>query len=471
MKKGLFPKMVATFTAIIAVSFIVTAAFLSYWFEGYYFNERKKQLTNESHFISESAIKYLEGNITHERIEEMISNIGSYLSTNIWLTDNYGIVYSVSNDEHKKIIGKQVLTDELSDLRSGKSVEKRGIASDVFPMQVHTFVVPIFHNDVFKGAIVMHTSLNEIKEPLERVYEIIWLAAILAIMGSGFIIYYFCQKIIIKPLGKINYVADKISKGEVERRVHLSSKDEIGILAESFNTMAESLEKIEENRREFISNVSHEIRTPLTSIKGFIGAILDGVIPREKESYYLSLAQDETQRLARLVNDLLDLSAIEAGELKLNIGDVNISEIIRITIIKLENKIKEKDLNVEVYLDDDDLHVIGDRDRLTQVVTNLVDNAIKYSNQSGLMQVKTKVKNNKVHVSIYNSGPRISEEDIKNIWSRFYKADKARSSKVSTGLGLSIVRSILTQLGEDIWVRNKPDGGVEFTFTLKLNKQ
>lgn len=463
--------MVATFTAIIAVSFIVTAAFLSYWFEGYYFNERKKQLTNESQFIGESAIKYLEGNITHERIEEMISNIASYLSTNIWLTDNYGIVYSVSNDEHKKIIGKQVLTDELSDLRSGKNIEKRGISSDVFPMQVHTFVVPIFHNGVFKGSIIMHTSLNEIKEPLERVYEIIWLAAILAIMGSGFIIYYFCQKIIIKPLGKINYVADKISKGEVERRVHLNSKDEIGILAESFNTMAESLEKIEENRREFISNVSHEIRTPLTSIKGFIGAILDGVIPREKENYYLSLAQDETQRLARLVNDLLDLSAIEAGELKLNIGDVNISEIIRITIIKLENKIKVKDLNVEVYLDDEDLHVIGDRDRLTQVVTNLVDNAIKYSNQSGLMQVKTKVKNNKVYVSIYNSGPRISEEDIKNIWSRFYKADKARSSKVSTGLGLSIVRSILTQLGEDIWVRNKPEGGVEFTFTLKINKQ
>lgn len=463
--------MVATFTAIIAVSFIITAAFLSYWFESYYFNERKKQLTNEAQFISTAAVKYLEGNTNHERIEEVISNIGSYLSTDIWLTDNYGIVYSVSNDEYKKVIGKQVLTDELSDLRSGENIEKRGISSKTSSIPVHTFVVPIFHNDMFKGAVLMHTSLDEIKEPLKRVYEIIWLAAILAIMGSGVIIYYFCQKIIIKPLAKINYVADKISKGEVERRVHLKSKDEIGILAESFNTMAESLEKIEENRRQFISNVSHEIRTPLTSIKGFIGAILDGVIPREKENYYLSLAQDETQRLARLVNDLLDLSAIEAGELKLNIGDVNISEIIRITIINLENKIKEKDLNVEVYLDDKDLHVIGDKDRLTQVLTNLVDNAIKYSNQSGLIQLKTKVRNNKVYVSIYNSGARICEEDIKNIWSRFYKADKSRSSKISTGLGLSIVRSILTQLGEDIWVNNKPEGGVEFTFTLKLTKQ
>jgi len=230
--------------------------------------------------------------------------------------------------------------------------------------------------------------------------------------------------------------------------------------------MAESLEKIEENRRQFISNVSHEIRSPLTSIKGFISGILDGVIPKEKEQYYLSLAYDETQRLTRLVNDLLDLSAIEAGQLKLRIEEVNINEIIRLTVIKFEQKIKEKKLKADVCLQDDDLYVVGDKDRLIQVVTNLIDNAIKYSDEGENIEVKTKVKGSKVYVSVYNSGANISEEDMKHIWSRFYKADKARSSKVSTGLGLSIVRSILTQLGEDIWVENKQQG-VMFTFTLK----
>ena len=466
MKKGLFSKTLATFTAIITVSFVITAAVLSYWFEGYYFDQRKDQLLNESEFIRAAAVKYLDGDISNERVAEILSGIGNYLSTNIWIADKYGIVYAVSNNKYKDLIGKQVLTDDLEELRKGKDIEKRGVYGDIFTAPVHTFVVPIFSNDMFKGAIIMHTSLDEIREPLKKVYDIIWISAALAIISSFFVVYYFSQKIMIKPLGKINCVADKISKGEVDKRVYIQSNDEIGELAKSFNLMAESLEKIEENRRQFISNVSHEIRSPLTSIKGFISGILDGVIPKEKEQYYLSLAYDETQRLTRLVNDLLDLSAIEAGQLKLRIEEVNINEIIRLTVIKFEQKIKEKKLKADVCLQDDDLYVVGDKDRLIQVVTNLIDNAIKYSDEGENIEVKTKVKGSKVYVSVYNSGANISEEDMKHIWSRFYKADKARSSKVSTGLGLSIVRSILTQLGEDIWVENKQQG-VMFTFTLK----
>lgn len=466
MRKGLFSKLVATFTAIISISFIVTAAVLSYWFESYYFDQRKKQLINESQFISVAAVKYLDGNMSNERVAEMLSNIGNYLSTDIWIADNYGIIYAVSNNKYKNLIGKQILTNELEELRFGKSIERKDIYASIFAVPVHTFVVPIFYKDMFKGAIIMHTSIDEIREPLKKVYNIIWLSAILAIIGSFFIIYYFSQKIIIKPLGKINYVADKISKGEVDKRVYLQSGDEIGELARSFNLMAESLEKIEDNRRQFISNVSHEIRSPLTSIKGFIGGILDGIIPQDKEKYYLALAYDETQRLTRLVNDLLDLSAIEAGQLKLRIEEVNINEIIRLTVIKFEQKVKEKKLNVDVCLQEDDLYVVGDKDRLTQVVTNLIDNAIKYTKEGGSVEIKTKLKANKVLVSVFNSGTQLSDEDKKYIWSRFYKADKARSSKISTGLGLSIVRSILTQLGEDVWVENKQNG-VMFTFTLK----
>ncbi|WP_125154116.1 sensor histidine kinase [Clostridium rectalis] len=466
MKKGLFSKMVATFTAIIAISFVVTATFLSYWFESYYFEQRKSQLISEGQYIGVGAVKYLEGNLSSERIGELLYSIGNYLSSNIWLTDNYGIVYSVSNSKYSNLIGKQVLTDELEELRFGNDIEKRGSYSNIFTAPVHTFIIPVFHNDTFKGAVIMHTSLDEIRGPLNKVYQIIWLSAILAIIGSCFIIYYFSQRIIIKPLGKINYVADKISKGEVDKRVHIRAEDEIGELANSFNLMAESLEKIEVNRRQFISNVSHEIRSPLTSIKGFIGGIIDGVIPEEKVNYYLTLAYDEIQRLTRLVNDLLDLSSIEAGQLKLNIEEVNVNEIIRLAVIRFETKIKNNKINVEVTLQDDDLYVVADKDRLTQVVTNLIDNALKYGEDGGKIEINTKVKGNKVYVSVFNTGKKIKEEDLKNIWSRFYKADKARSSKISTGLGLSIVRSILTQLGEDIWAENRDDG-VEFTFTLK----
>lgn len=469
MKKGLFSKLVATFTAIIVVSFVMTSAFLSYWFESYYFNQRKYDLLRESELIKVRALQYLNGNITSDDINNTITYIGNYLSADIWLVDNYGYVYSVSKNQHKKLIAtsKQIVTSDLAELRQNKTIDKRGTYSDVFIAPVHTFEIPIFENDTFRGAIMMHTSLSELKEPLRRVYEIIWSSAAMAIIISCIVIYYFSQRIIIRPLGKINNVAEKISKGDVEKRVYIDSKDEIGVLAKSFNSMANSLEAVDKNRRQFISNVSHEIRSPITSIKGFIGGILDGVIPKDKQRYYLSLTYSEIQRLTRLVNGLLDLSSIEAGQFKLKTEKLDINETIRLCIIKFESKIKNKKLKVDVYMEDDKLFVLSDKDRTIQIITNIVDNAIKYVNEGGNIKVYTKSKSNKAIISIFNDGPSISEEDLKHIWDRFYKGDKSRTVKVSTGLGLSIVRSILTQLGEDIWVKNKESGGVEFTFTLK----
>ncbi|KZL93111.1 sensor histidine kinase [Clostridium magnum] len=467
MRKGLFSKLVFTFTVIIAISFVMTAAFLSYWFESYYFDQRKSQLETEAQLIGPTAIQYLQGNVSIDRINEILTYVGNYSSADIWLTDSYGYVYAVSDSGHKNLIGTQILTKELEELRIGHTVEKKGVFGNMFKIPVHTFEIPIYSRGIFNGAIMMHTSIDELRGALKKVYEIIWISAVFAIIVSCIVIYYISQRIIIRPLAKINYVADKISKGEVEKRVSIKSKDEIGTLAKSFNSMADSLEEVEKNRREFISNVSHEIRSPITSIKGFIGGILDGVIPKEKENYYLSVAYEEIQRLTRLVNDLLDLSAIEAGQFKLRIEEIDINEIIRICVIKFETKIKEKKLKVDVLMHEDRLYVAADRDRLTQVVTNLIDNAIKYGAEEGNVRICTRSKGDKALISVFNDGPCIPKEDLKHIWNRFYKADKSRTSKMSTGLGLSIVRSILTQLGEDIWIENKENQGVTFTFTLK----
>ncbi|AYD41288.1 sensor histidine kinase [Clostridium fermenticellae] len=468
MRKGLFSKLLATFTVIISITFVMTASYLSYWFEEYYFDQRKGQLSTESQFISEAAIQYLQGNILTDKMNETLKNISDYLSADIWLADSYGYIYAVSNNSYKNIIGTQILTDELEKLRSGQTIEQKGVHGNIFKTPVHTYEIPIFTDEgSFKGAILMNTSINELREPLNKVYHIIWLSVIFAIMISCIIIYYFSQRIIIKPLEQINHVADKISKGDVDKRVDINSNDEIGELAKSFNSMADSLEAVEKNRREFISNVSHEIRSPITSIKGFIGGILDGVISNDKQNYYLSITYEEIQRLTRLVNDLLDLSAIESGQFRLRIEEVDINEIIRLCVIKFETKIKEKKLNVDVFMEDDRLLVAADRDRINQVVTNLVDNAIKYIGNGSNIKIISKAKGEKAFISVYDDGPNIAKEDLNHIWDRFYKVDKSRTSKISTGLGLPIVRCILTQLGEDIWVDNKEPQGVMFTFTLR----
>ncbi|MCD3295781.1 sensor histidine kinase [Clostridium botulinum] len=467
-KKGLFSKMVATYSLIIAMSFIILASFLSFWFEGYFLNQRKEQLLGEAQILSNAAVQYLQGNSSLDKTNDILEYVSNYAGMDILLFDRYGYVYAASNPKHKKFIGNQILTEELKSLRKGNFIEKRDLDSRFNKRYIYD--VPVFYKGVFQGVLGFSTSMELIHAPLRKVYQIIWISAMFAIVFSSIIIYCFSQRIIIKPLEQINSAADKISKGEVHKRVQVQSGDEIGALANSFNSMAKSLEEVEENRRVLISNVSHELRSPITSIKGFIGGILDGVIPKEKENYYLSVAYEEIQRLTRLINDLLDLSSIEAGKFVLNVKEEDINEIIRLSIIKFETVIKSKKINVEVWLDDERLSVLVDRDKIIQVITNLIDNAIKYGKEEGNIEIRTKVKGQKVFVSVYNDGPNISKEDGKYIWDRFYKGDKSRTLKVSTGLGLSIVRRIVTQHGGDIWFENKENKGVIFTFTLKKAK-
>lgn len=456
--------MVATYTAIIALSFFIIATVLSLWFQNYYFEQRKSQLETNSELIKPYVIE-------NKDDKEIILSIVSTISkADIWIADQNGYINLVSNKKHEKLKANEVFKEALDALRLGQSVEYKGTYKNILSTPSHIYLMPVESNGIFRGAIIMVTPLSELKEPLKNVDRIIWFSALFAIIISSIIIYHFSEKIILAPLAKINAVAKKIAKGEVEKRVEIISNDEIGELAESFNLMADNIEKVENHRREFISNVSHEIRSPITSIKGFIGGILDGVIPKEKENYYLSIAYEEIQRLTRLVNDLLDLSAIEAGQFRLRIEELNINELIRLTVIKFETKVRDKGLNVDVCFSEDNSYIAGDRDRLIQVLTNLIDNAIKYVNEGGNIKICTKTKADRVLVTVFNDGPLIPKEDLAHIWDRFYKADKSRTAKLSTGLGLPIARNILTQLGEDIWVESREREGVTFTFTLKRVK-
>ena len=471
-KNSLVSKLLITFTAIIAFTFIIIATVLSIWFEDYYFEQTQSLLTNQSKLIDNAMLSYFESSADSVlmNLEEVLTFVSQSANADIIVTDNSGYIFSVSDANYSNLrySALNIDSEDLAKIADGKAIEKRAAYDEVFNRKSYVYMRPVFHGQWFSGVKFMSIPSEDIKAPLKKVYIIIWISAIMALIGSSIVIYYFAQRILIAPLSKINVAARKITKGEVDKRVYIESNDEIGELADSFNTMADSLAEVEKNRRDFISNVSHELRTPITSVRGFVAAIIDGVIPKDKENYYMKIVYDEVTRLSRLVNELLDLSAMEAGKLSLKISEFDINEIIRICVINLEPKIKHKKLEVDVVLEGDHLFVLGDRDRLIQVVTNLTDNAVKYSNEGGYIRVTSKSRGNKAYISIYNDGPAIGEEDIKNIWDRFYKAEKSRTNKVSTGLGLSIVRHILTQHGEDIWVENKtPEKGVTFTFTLK----
>lgn len=466
-RKSVIYKLLITFSSITTVILVLIGIFLSMIINRQYLSEKRELIENYIGIIEESTSKFINNNdeVGYKDLINTMKIIKLSVNMDSIVVDSQGYVYEVSDEKllylkYRKI---DIKDSDLSLLKENKLIEKDFINESNKKVKVDYY--PLFGNGSFNGIIILIPNNTDISFP--NLYAVIWISVLIAVIFSDIIAYYFAKKILINPLSEINNAAKKLAKGEVEKRVYIESYDEIGELADSFNMMAESLEKVDLARREFISNVSHELRSPITSIKGFITGIIDGVIPKDRENYYLNIVNDEVSRLSRLVADLLDISSMESGKFKMNIDKIDINEIITLCILNLQGKIEEKKMNVEVIFADNHQYCFADRDRIIQVIINLIENAIKYGNEGEKIQIETYAKGDKVFTSIFNTGENISKEDINKIWERFYKVDKSRTNKISTGLGLSIVRLILTQHKQDIWINNIPDKGVKFTFTLK----
>lgn len=463
-KRSIVIRLIITFASITGGVLTLVGLILTFWINIGFIEERISIINKQITIVEDTVKGYLRQENEYSEVEKMLSMVCLASNTDGMIIDKLGYVYIVSDEKYNNLKYTKIqITDDVqtkidSVKKSGKSVTlyKRG--------KLISYIKPIYSNGDIDGYIIM---LPNNYNSGSNIMMMIWISIVCAMIISGLIIYYFAKRLVVKPLEEINSAAKKLAQGEVEKRVKVVSKDEIGELAESFNYMAEALETVDTTRREFISNVSHELRSPITSIKGFIGGILEGVIPKDRENYYLKIVYDEINRLARLVNDLLDISAMEAGKFNLQQVEFDINSVISLCILNFENKIKGKGLNVKAVFDEKRNYVAADRDRIIQVLTNLLENAIKYSNENGQIEVNTYTKGEKTYVSIFNSGENIESEDLNNIWDRFYKSDRSRTSKVSTGLGLPIVRLILSQHDEDIWVSNIEGKGVKFTFSLK----
>ena len=466
-KNSIVRKLIITFSSITGGLLILVGLVLSVGFYRISHYELINTLNKQLDVVSEAVGKYLKyQDGSYEDISRLLQI--SCLTNNMSgvVVDRLGYVYMVSSNEYSDFKYTNIDIENSKIPTDDKIIHKKVLIDGKSNLKVSAFIKPIFTNSQLDGYIIMVEN-NPVNE--RRTIIIIWTAIVLAVIVAGAIVKYFAQLLVVEPIEEINNSAKRLAKGNVQERVKVVGKNEIGELAQSFNTMAQSIEEADNIRKEFISNVSHELRSPITSIKGFVGGILDGVIPREKENYYLKIVYDEIDRLARLVNDLLDISAMESGKFNLHISEFDINQTVSLCILNLENKIKTKNLNVKAIFHEKRCFAIGDRDRILQVITNLLENAIKYSEDNGQIEVNISTKSEKIFVSIFNSGNILSEYDLNHIWDRFYKSDKSRTNKISTGLGLPIVRLILSQHNQDIWVENVDDKGVKFVFTLQRN--
>ena len=273
----------------------------------------------------------------------------------------------------------------------------------------------------------------------------------------------------VQPIREMAQATRRYAEGDFDVRMRdYGRDDEVGELAASFNNMAETLQQTERQRREFIANISHELKTPMTTIAGYTDGILDGTIPPENERQYLQIISDESRRLSRLVRRMLDVSQLQAMDPLRGGSRFDVCESMRRVLIYLEKKITERELDVEADIPDEPILVLGDKDLITQVIYNLLDNAAKFATPGTTLYLGVTTIDGKARVTVRNLGETISPEELPLLFERFHKSDKSRSEdKDGVGLGLYIVKTILEQHKEKINVTSE-NGVTTFSFSLAM---
>lgn len=462
MFKSIFSKLMVSNIATIFVCFLLTGVLLFSFLGSYAVEEKAGSLREISPTISEMTINMQikkSGAVYRQLYIENLETISLISGTDIIVVNSNGEIFAKTSgvSTNYTSVDEKFMHKPLS----GSTSVTTGILGGIFPESTLTVGYPIEYEGQSIGVVFMNVpmpNLNRDRMNVARLFIII--SAVVLLMA--FIIVYIISQKMSHSLKSINQAAKNIASGNFSARVNVKGRDEIGQLGATFNYMADSLQKIDDTQSNFIANVSHELRTPMTTISGFIENILNGTIPPERVDEYLNIALSESKRLARLVTDMLDISKMSLGQFSVDMKPFDLAEMIRLTIIRFENAIDEKNLDISVDFSGEHINVIADKDSISRVVTNIMDNAIKFSDPAAAMSIKVFTKGGKAYTAITNDGIGIEPEDLPHVFDRFYKTDKSRNDKKGTGLGLYLVKNILSIHGENIVVNSVEIGDEEF---------
>ncbi|MBR2042767.1 MAG: HAMP domain-containing histidine kinase [Clostridia bacterium] len=318
------------------------------------------------------------------------------------------------------------------------------------------------------GYVFAASPASNLSKFYSDLFSLYAFSAILPILLLFFIMYIITYRWI-KPLKLMSEAAKAMAKGDFSKRIPVMSDDEIGQLSASFNQMTNSLVELETMRRNFIANVSHELKTPMTTIGGFVDGIIDGTIDSSRQEQYLKIVSNEVKRMHRLVEGMLNLSKLEAGETKINRSSFDFRELVIDVVLSQEQRIEAGKLEIQGLDGMESCIVYADRDLLHQAVYNLCDNAVKFTDLGGTVSVSLNFDSSHFVFKIKNTGAGIPEKDLPLIFDRFYKGDKARSAnKDSTGLGLYLVKTIVKIHGGTVFVKSNENEYTEFGIRLPL---
>lgn len=485
-RASLFTRYIAMFFAVEVISLAVFGTVLPFILTGIWEDEQKQKLYNYTFNMAQIYQEYIDTYNSEDAsmLLYAIESTSDISKADIFITDRTGNVLFCNHMESDND-AKELICEKHDSMQVPGEITTGILASGM--MATIGNMGGIYDDDCFISASVsrksyvydadaivfavqsMDDGLEQYRTAFIEIYVIVALG-FLAITG---LVVYGLTYTLVRIIRDMAEAAKRYSKGDFSYRIKVqdrSSVREFDELSAEINSMAENLEQLENSRAEFVANVSHELKTPMTTIGGFIDGMLDGTIDKENHRYYLQIVSEEVKRLSRLVVSMLNMSKMEAGELRVNPSKFNLTKQIVGIFIAFEQKINDKQINITGLELLPKVYIEADPDMINQVFYNLVDNAVKFTQNGGEIAVSIKIQEKDVIVKIRNTGKMIAEEDMDHIFDRFYKGDKSRGLDAkSAGLGLFIVKSLVLLHDGDISVCNVDNKYTQFT--VKLNTE
>lgn len=471
--KSSFTRSFTTAATILLLALTILGASFQYQVKEYLVGATVSSLEQDAQVISNLAAAYnVGGTLSNRELLLNLNVVSQVTNADVVICDSDGYIIlcsdALSGCQHQ---GLQLNQEYLQKVFENGSDSATGHIDGLYKEERYVVSAPIVSNDTATGLVIVSVPTLTTGKTLNRISNIFLTAAVFVVLISVLAVTAFARRES-KPLRDMAKAANDFAHGNLEARVRVEEdySEEVEELALAFNNMASSLQKSEYRRQEFVANVSHELKTPMTTISGYIDGILDGTIPPERRAHYLQIVSDETKRLSRLVRSMLDISQLqqEQGIPEEQKIHFDLEECAGQVLITFEKKINDKGINVDVDFPPHPVFTVANQDSITQVIYNLIDNAVKFCPRGGTLGLKIREGGSKAYVSVSNDGDTIPPEELPLVFDRFHKLDKSRSrNRDGWGLGLYIVKTIVCSHGENISVSSK-DGKTEFTFTMPL---